>query len=118
MLSQSALLSLAWAVPSLAQGISTKSLLFSNGLSPNVDSDFWSALPSQPSEWPVDKWAWGQIPDTCYDFIANKGGVAYCNPYDVEVYNVKYPDVSRFSHEVRCSRTHEVVRYTLGSLPM
>lgn len=36
------------------------------------------------------KWAWGQLPKTCYD-QAMEG---YCNPYDVEAYDVTYSDVS------------------------
>lgn len=36
------------------------------------------------------KWAWGTLPETCYKQA--KDGL--CNPYDVEVYDVTYSDVS------------------------
>lgn len=80
-----------WMLPASAQDLSSKSLLFSDGLSPHVDNAFWTYLPSQQSVWPPNKWAWGQIPDSCYDLVTSQG---LCNPYDVEVYDVKFPDVS------------------------
>lgn len=94
MFPQLALLALSFAVPTLAQEPSTKSVLFDDGLSPHVDDDLWTALPSQENEASVDQWTSGQIPDTCYTFIANEGGESYCSAYDVEVYNVTFSDVS------------------------
>lgn len=35
------------------------------------------------------KWAWGKVPDNCYNTAVNNN---YCNPYDIEVYEVKYND--------------------------
>jgi hypothetical protein len=36
------------------------------------------------------KWAWGTLPKNCYDIAVNNN---YCNPYDVEAYDIKYDDV-------------------------
>lgn len=82
-----------WTLDAVAQDVSSKSTLFSDGLSSHVDNAFWTYLPSQQSVWPPNKWAWGQIPDSCYDLVTTQG---LCNPYDVEVYDIKYPDVTQY----------------------
>lgn len=46
-----------------------------------------NAIPG--SSYTRTKWPWGTIPRTCMN-QANEG---YCNPYDVEVYDVVYNDV-------------------------
>ena len=38
----------------------------------------------------LSRWGWGTIPQNCQDVqVANN----YCNPYDIEVYELKYSDV-------------------------
>ncbi|OBT66254.1 hypothetical protein VE03_04345 [Pseudogymnoascus sp. 23342-1-I1] len=63
-----------------------KPTLFSDGLSPHVDSVFWEHL--KPTQSTYDKWAWGWIPETCFNH-ANDNNVS---PYDMEMYNVHYTD--------------------------
>jgi hypothetical protein len=63
-----------------------KPTLFSDGLSPHVDSVFWEHLTPTQSTW--DRWGWGWIPQTCLKH-ANDNNVS---PYDMEIYNVHYTD--------------------------
>ncbi|OBT40697.1 hypothetical protein VE00_08902 [Pseudogymnoascus sp. WSF 3629] len=63
-----------------------KPTLFSDGLSPHVDSVFWEHLTPTQSTW--DRWGWGWIPQTCFNH-ANDNNVS---PYDMEIYNVHYTD--------------------------
>ncbi|KAK7728779.1 hypothetical protein SLS63_006387 [Diaporthe eres] len=60
---------------------------FPDGLSV-LDPNGNNNIPS-PS-YTLNRWAWGTIPQACYD-VANGNG--YCNPYDVEVYDVTYSDM-------------------------
>ncbi|KAL7945352.1 hypothetical protein V8C42DRAFT_322885 [Trichoderma barbatum] len=63
-----------------------KPVLFSDGLSPHVDSVFFQHLAPTHSTW--DRWAWGWIPQACLSVVQ---GTQY-SPYDIEVYNVHYDD--------------------------
>ncbi|KAH8806067.1 hypothetical protein F5884DRAFT_836295 [Xylogone sp. PMI_703] len=63
-----------------------KPVLFSDGLSPHVDSVFWQHLTPTQSTW--DEWAWGWIPQACLNVVQD---TSY-SPYDMEVYNVHYTD--------------------------
>jgi hypothetical protein len=63
-----------------------KPVLFSDGLSPHVDSVFWEYLTPTQSTW--DEWAWGWIPQACLSIVQ---GTQY-SPYDIEVYNVHFTD--------------------------
>ncbi|KFY40588.1 hypothetical protein V494_03439 [Pseudogymnoascus sp. VKM F-4513 (FW-928)] len=63
-----------------------KPTLFSDGLSPHVDSVFWEHL--TPTQSTYDRWDWGWIPETCLNH-ANDNNVS---PYDMEIYNVHYTD--------------------------
>lgn len=103
-----------------AQDLSSKGTLFSS-LGPNVDPKFWSALPSVQSVWPPEQWGWGWVPDICY---TQSNG--YCNAYDIEVYNIKYPDVRLLLNHFECTlrehlldhTEHDVVRSNMDSVSM
>ncbi|KAL7782943.1 hypothetical protein V8C37DRAFT_397570 [Trichoderma ceciliae] len=63
-----------------------KPVLFSDGLSPHVDSVFFQHLAPTQSTW--DRWGWGWIPQACLSVVQ---GTQF-SPYDIEVYNVHYSD--------------------------
>ncbi|KAH8810874.1 hypothetical protein F5884DRAFT_261915 [Xylogone sp. PMI_703] len=69
----------------LAQNLN-KPVLFSDGLSPHVDSVFWQHLAPTHSTW--DEWGWGWIPQACLNVVQ---GTSF-SPYDMEIYNVHYDD--------------------------
>jgi hypothetical protein len=46
------------------------------------------------------QWPWGTLPKFCYNAAIPKDGLSplyHCNPYDVEVYDLKYSDVREIS---------------------
>ncbi|KAM6486898.1 hypothetical protein HDV62DRAFT_386942 [Trichoderma sp. SZMC 28011] len=63
-----------------------KPVLFTDGLSPHVDSVFFQHLTPTQSTW--DQWGWGWIPQACLSVVQ---GTSF-SPYDIEVYNVHYTD--------------------------
>ncbi|EJD43987.1 hypothetical protein AURDEDRAFT_114493 [Auricularia subglabra TFB-10046 SS5] len=83
-----ALAVLALAFTPKAYAALGKPVLFTDGLSPHVDASFWANLAPTQSTW--DQWAWGYLPQTCFD-NANGNGVS---PYDMEIFNVHYTDCS------------------------
>ncbi|KAK3994462.1 hypothetical protein QBC44DRAFT_236125 [Cladorrhinum sp. PSN332] len=48
------------------------------------------------------KWAWGTLPKHCFDTASGNG---YCNPYDVEVYDVKYSECNVTTVFCRCNNS-------------
>ena len=42
------------------------------------------------------QWAWGTLPQVCWESAV---WYDYCNPYDMEVYDVEYSDVSLAAFE-------------------
>ncbi|KAK3374764.1 conidiation-specific protein (con-13) [Podospora didyma] len=50
------------------------------------------------------RWPWGTVPKWCYDQAVNNG---YCNPYDIEVYDVKYTDCSVAQTFCRCNNAQQ-----------
>ena len=45
-----------------------------------------------PTPYTISQWPWGTVPKLCYDTSVNN---KYCNPYDLEVYDVRYTDVGK-----------------------
>lgn len=62
--------------------------LFSDGLSPHVDSSFWVNLKPTPSI--QEQWEHGMIPERCLEEVEN--AKPKLNASDVEVFNVTYTD--------------------------
>lgn len=60
-----------------------------------------NAVPS--TSYTKTQWAWGTIPSNCQDVMVS-GTEQLCNPYDIEVYEIKYADCpSQVPHRVcRC----------------
>lgn len=94
MLASKAFAFLSLASLSLAQNhVSGKNTAFS-GLSFNEDGLYNALTPVSSS---YTKWAWGTLPNFCYKSAIPTSGLSsliHCNPYDVEVYDVKYADCS------------------------
>lgn len=44
------------------------------------------------SSYTKSKWPWGTVPKLCHDTSVINN---YCNPYDLEVYDITYSDVSQ-----------------------
>ncbi|KAM7187515.1 hypothetical protein V8F33_011162 [Rhypophila sp. PSN 637] len=74
-----------------------------------------SAVPG--SSYTRTRWAWGTIPRTCY----NQAVEGYCNPYDMEIYDVKYSDCGTPVTICRCNNAPMTINQlsdAIGKLPV
>lgn len=88
-----------------------KPVLFSDGLSPHVDSVFFQYLAPTQSTW--DKWGWGWIPQACLSVVQ---GTQF-SPYDIEVYNVHYTDCASAVVMCRHNQAQMSIVNMIGKTP-
>ncbi|RPA73996.1 hypothetical protein BJ508DRAFT_244123 [Ascobolus immersus RN42] len=65
------------------------------------------------------KWPWGTLPKNCYDIAVNNN---YCNPYDVEAYDITYNDCPNNPAVVcRCNNAQvsiDTLAQKIGRIPV
>ncbi|KAK3952441.1 hypothetical protein QBC32DRAFT_236933 [Pseudoneurospora amorphoporcata] len=71
-----------------------------------------------PAQYTKNQWAWGTLPKLCYDTAVHHN---YCNPYDLEVYDVTYSDCPIPTTVCRCNNspmTIDTIAQRVGQLPV
>ncbi|KAK3338045.1 conidiation-specific protein (con-13) [Neurospora tetraspora] len=71
-----------------------------------------------PAPYTKSQWPWGTVPKLCYDTAVNN---KYCNPYDLEVYDVTYSDCPIPTTVCRCNNSPmaiDTIAQRVGQLPV
>ncbi|KAK4221920.1 hypothetical protein QBC38DRAFT_448722 [Podospora fimiseda] len=96
----------------------TLAVKFPNGLNV-LDSGTNGGLNAvTSSSYTKTKWAWGTLPKHCYDTASGNG---YCNPYDVEVWDIKYSECNVAHTFCRCNNSPlsiDQVAQNFGRVPV
>ena len=87
------------------------SVAFTDGLGPRLNP---GALNMPVPSYSVNRWAWGTVPQPCYDQAVTSG---YCNVYDIEVYDVTYSDVSLAFLNIR-PHADDIVCFTVDAMSL
>ncbi|CCC09157.1 hypothetical protein SMACR_03017 [Sordaria macrospora] len=70
------------------------------------------------SSYTKSKWPWGTVPKLCHDTSVINN---YCNPYDLEVYDITYSDCAIPTTVCRCNNspmTIDTIAQRVGQLPI